>query len=327
MAFTPNFRKYLVIFLILGWMITLTYKYYFNKPLNSQRQIFRSTRMLMGTFWEVQSPDKKASEIVFNEVQRLELLLSKYQATSEISLLNRIGKLKVSPETFYIIKKSKEFWQTTDGAFDITVAPLIELWGFSSHQAKLPDNEEVKSVLKLIGSDKIILQENNSVVEFKLSGMKIDLGAIAKGFAIDCAIKKLKENKIKSCLINAGGQIYALGEKFSSSWKIAIKDPRQPGNLETLTLKDQSSSTSGDYQQYFQINNKRYCHIINPKTGYPVNSRINSVTVINKSGLNADALSTTIFILGTKEIKRLLIEFPDTKIYIKELDQEIKKIN
>jgi len=280
----------------------------------------------MGTFWEVTSPDKKASQIVFNEVNRLDQLLSKYNPRSEISILNRTGKLKVSSDTFYLIKKSKEFWQISDGAFDISVASLVDLWGFSDKKTKIPTDKEIQLTLALVGSDKIILQENNSMVEFKLPGMKIDLGAIAKGYALDCAVKKLKESKINSCLINAGGQVYALGEKFSSPWKIAIKNPRQPGNLEVLTLKDQSSSTSGDYQQYFQVNNKRYSHIINPKTGYPVDSKINSVTVIDKSGLNADALSTTIFILGTKEIKRLLTEFPDTKIYIKETDQVIKKL-
>lgn len=306
MAFTPKIRKYLIIFLILGWMITLTYKYYFNKSTNSHQQIFRNTRMLMGTFWEVQSPDKMASEIVFNEVDRLQLLLSKYQATSEISILNRTGKLKVSPDTFYIIKKSKEFFQITNGAFDVTVAPLVKLWGFSSHQGKLPNNEEIKSVLKLIGSDKIILQENDFVVEFKLSGMKIDLGAIAKGFAIDCAVKKLKEHKINNCLINAGGQVYALGEKFSKPWKIAVKNPRKLGTLETLELKDQSASTSGDYEQFFFQNKKRYCHIIDPKTGYPVDTQITSVTIIANDGLTADVISTSVFVLGKTKSEELL---------------------
>jgi len=316
MAFTPRIRKILVIFLILGWMVTLTYRYYFHKYINSHQQIFSNTRILMGTFWEVQSPDKRASEIVFNEVSRLDRLLSKYQAISEISTLNRTGKLKVSAETFYIIKKSKEFWKISDGAFDITVAPLVELWGFSDQKTRVPDESEIKSTLKLIGSDKIILQENNFMVEFTLPGMKIDLGAIAKGYAIDCAVKKLKAAKINSCLINAGGQVYALGTKFSLPWKIAVKNPRKSGILETLELKNQSASTSGDYEQFFFQNKKRYGHIIDPKTGYPVDRQITSVTVIAEDGLTADAVSTAIFVLGRIKSEELFKKLPELRAII-----------
>ena len=121
--------------------------------------------------------------------------------------------------------------------------------------------------------------------------MKIDLGGIAKGFALDCAIKKLKEHNINNCLINAGGQVYALGDKLGKPCKIAIKDPRQPGISGTLELNNQSVSTSGDYEQFFLKNGKRYCHIIDPKTGYPADTQIFSVTVIANDGLTADALS------------------------------------
>jgi len=107
----------------------------------------------------------------------------------------------------------------TSGAFDITVAPLVDLWGFTGHEARVPGNAEIKDTLKLVGSDKIILHENDNVIEFKSPGMKVDLGAIAKGYAVDCAVAKLKLAGIKSCLINAGGQIYALGDKSGSPWK------------------------------------------------------------------------------------------------------------
>lgn len=315
MAYSKKIRKYLLILLIAGWAITLAYKHFSLQI--PEKHLYHDNRILMGTFWEVTSPVKEASGIVFTEVARLEQLLSKYNPTSEISILNRTGKLKVSSDTFYIIKKSKEFYQLTDGAFDITIAPLVELWGFSNLKTKVPTTEEINSTLKIIGSDKIILHENDSMVEFKLPKMKIDLGGIAKGFALDCAIKKLKENKINSCLINAGGQVYALGNKFSSPWKIAIKNPRKPSVLETLELNNQSVSTSGDYEQFFLKDEKRYCHIINSKTGYPVNSGVTSVTIIDDSGLNADALSTAVFILGEDRVEMLKKKFPKTKFYIK----------
>jgi len=333
MAYSKKIRKYLLILLIAGWAITLAYKHFSLKT--PEKHLYHDNRILMGTFWEVTSPVKEASGIVFTEVARLEQLLSKYNPTSEISILNRTGKLKVSPDTFYVIKKSKEFYQLTDGAFDITVEPLVELWGFTplavpakagaglltgfpTQETKVPPTDEkIKFTLKMIGSDKIVLHENNFVVEFKLSEMKIDLGGIAKGFALDCAVKKLKKNNINNCLINAGGQVYALGNKFASPWKIAIKDPRKPGVSGTLELKNQSASTSGDYEQFFLKNGKRYCHIIDPKTGYPVNSGITSVTIIDDSSLNADALSTAVFISGEDGVEMLKNKFPETKFYIK----------
>ena len=128
-------------------------------------------------------------------------------------------------------------------------------------------------------------------------------------------IKELKKNNINNCLINAGGQVYALGNKFASPWKIAIKDPRKSSALETLELLNQSASTSGGYEQFFLKNGKRYCHIINPKTGYPVDSGIFSVTVIDNSALTADALSTAAFILGKEGVEMLMKKFPETEFF------------
>ena len=308
MAYSLKTRKYLLALLIIGWGAIFIYQVFGQLKLT--RHLYHDNRLLMGTFWEVTSTDRKAGTIVFSEAGRIEGLLSKYIESSEISRLNRAGKLKVSPDTFYIIKKSKEFWQLSDGAFDITVEPIVALWGFSNRQYLVPLDKEIRSVLKLIGSDKIILHEKNYVVEFKLPGMKIDLGGIAKGFALDCAVKKLKSNNINSCLINAGGQVYALGGKFGAPWKIAIKNPREPEISGTLELKNKSASTSGDYEQFFFKAGRRYCHIINPKTGYPADSRLVSVTVITDEGLTADALSTAIFVLGKEKGEKLLEKFP-----------------
>jgi thiamine biosynthesis lipoprotein len=322
MAFTPKVRGYLVVFLIIGWVASLGYFAFSsrkqNHPLKKTSRLYRDNRLLMGTFWEIVSTDKRAGAIVFAEARRIENLLSKYLPDSEVSRLNRAGKLKVSPDTFYIIKKSKEFWQVTGGAFDITIAPLVDLWGFTSRQHNLPGENSIKAALELVGSDKIILHEKDNMVEFKLPGMKIDLGAIAKGFAVDCAVKLLKDNNIDNCLINAGGQVYALGEGPKGKWKVAVQNPRKPGISRPLELKDQSASTSGDYEQFFLKDGKRYCHIINPKTGQAINSGIVSVTIVDRSGLNADALSTAVFILGEEGLKMLKNKFPETRFYIKQ---------
>jgi thiamine biosynthesis lipoprotein len=270
----------------------------------------------MGTFIEVTSPYKEAADIVFSEIKRIEGLLSKYKEDSEVSRLNRTGQLKVSPETFYIIKKAKEFWEVSDGAFDITVAPLLDLWGFTDKQYVIPEDKKIKNTLDIIGSDKIILNESDNTVKFKHYGMKIDLGGIAKGFALDCAVRKLKEAAIFSCLINAGGQVYALGDKFGKSWRVAIKDPRSNKFAGYLELKDSSTSTSGDYEQYFIREKKRYSHILSPKTGYPANSGLASVTLIAQDALTADALSTAIFVLGKEKGEELKKRIPDIEVRI-----------
>ena len=320
MAFSAKIRRYLIAFLILGWGITLIYYILRTNPpkyLLKTKQLYRDNRLLMGTIWEITSPDKQAGEIVFSEAGRIERLLSKYIASSEISQLNRLGKLKVSAETFYIIKKSQEFYHLCQGAFDITVAPLIDLWGFTNQKFQVPGDDQIQAVLKRVGNDKIILHEKDNVVEFRIPGMKIDLGAVAKGFAIDCAVKKLKEKNINSCLINAGGQVYALGDKFGQNWKIAIRRANKPEITGSFELKNKSASTSGNYEQFFFKDGRRYCHIIDPRTGYPAESGITSVTVLAEQGLVADVLSTSIFVLGKRDVQEILKKFPgtSTKIY------------
>jgi thiamine biosynthesis lipoprotein len=192
----------------------------------------------------------------------------------------------------------------------------MDLWGFTDRRFSVPSKEKIKNVLSITGFDKIILHPEDNVVKFMFSGMKLDLGAIAKGYALDRAVKKLKENNIHSCLINAGGQVYCLGERLGEPWKIAIKDPRSQDVGGPLKLKNQSVATSGDYEQYFMHRNKRYAHILNPKTGYPVDSGVVSVTVIAPDGLTADALSTSIFVLGKEKGLKLAQQFQDVQVKV-----------
>ena len=338
--------KYLVIFSVLCFLFSVLYGC--QSP-----HLYKDIQVMMGTFVEVVSPYKEAPSIVFDEIKRVENLLSKYKEDSDVAKLNKLGELKVSPDTFYVLQKAKEFWQASDGEFDITVGPLMDLWGFTDKKYRLPKKEEIEKTLKVVGFDKIIfnlvVQESikhfpiplrkslkaiadhayggsrqrregdfldDNVVKFKLSGMKIDLGGIAKGYAVDCAVKRLKEHGIKSCLINAGGQIYCLGDKFGKPWNIAVRGPRNKGFWGYLKLKDKAVATSGDYEQYFLKGNKRYSHILNPKTGYPANSGVISVTVIAPNGLTADALTTSIFVLGKDKGSTLAKKFTDVKVEI-----------
>jgi len=327
--YTSKVRKYLSVALVIGWVCTIAY--FLIRPRVTQGKLYQDKRVMMGTFVEVISPQQKATEIVFNEITRIENLLSKYKPDSEVSRLNKLGALKVSPETFFIINKSKEFYLLSDGAFDITIAPLMDLWGFTdrpqghglasdsqSHRRfSVPSEGKIKEALKLVGTDKIILRDSDNMIQFKLPGMKIDLGAIAKGYALDCAVNKLRGEGVTSCLINTGGQIYCLGDKFGKPWNIALQNPVKAGRfIDYLKLKDKAVATSGDYEQYFLKGSKRYGHIFNPKTGYPAESRVSSVTVIAQDSLTADALSTSIFVLGKVKGELLAAKFKGLKTEI-----------
>lgn len=330
--YSKAIRKYIVISLVLGWAITFAYyslrsKISRNTPnLTHQNEstlknkLYREKRLAMGTFVEIISPDKRSFKIAFAEIGRIDKLLSKYNRESEISKLNYDGFIKASPETFFIVKKSIELYKNTNGAFDITIEPLMRLWGFTNKDYRIPEKEEIIKTLTLIGSEKIILDDTNQLIKFRLPGMQIDLGAIAKGYALDCAVKKLRAAGITSCLINAGGQIYCLGECFSKPWSIGIRSPNKRIIAGSLKLKDKSVSTSGSYEQYFLKGNRRYGHILNPKTGYPADTDISSITVIAEDGLTADALSTAIFVLGKREGMKISSQFKDVQIKIIDID-------
>ncbi|OQB10717.1 MAG: Thiamine biosynthesis lipoprotein ApbE precursor [Candidatus Omnitrophica bacterium ADurb.Bin205] len=291
--------------------------FYFIRNNSPQQVFYREKRVILGTFVEVTSDDIRAHDIVFNELSRVERLLSKYDPQSEVSRLNQSGKLRVSPETFYVISKAKEFCAQTNGAFDITIGPLMDLWGFTSRKYLLPSGEEIRQALRLVGCDKIILRAKDNMIQFKTRGVKIDLGGIAKGYAVDCAVKKLKEAKIDSCLINAGGQIYCLGGKSSQPWKIAIRDSRErSGVAGYLNLKDKAVATSGNYEQSFKGDKKYYGHIFDPKTGYPKESDIYSSTVIADDSLTADCIATAVFVLGKEEGELMALRFNGIELII-----------
>ena len=273
------------------------------------QKLYKESKILMGTVIEITSPDKRATAVAFKEIARLDNLLSKYKENSDIWQLNKFGKFTVSQDTIYVVNKARQFWRETAGAFDITVGPLLEIWGFKDKEYRIPTQEEINQTLKLVGTDKIIIDEANSTIEFKVENMAIDLGGIAKGYAVDKAVEKLKEVGIKDALINAGGDIFCLGEKYSGQWQIAIKDPRREGIIEDLRLRDKAIATSGDYEAYFIVNESHFAHIINPQTGYPCESGVISVSVVADDCLTADALATSVFILGKDKGEQLAKRF------------------
>ena len=273
----------------------------------------------MNTFVEIKvvSADKlkaqKAINLAFDKIKEIEYLMNKFDSNSELSKLNTSSKnkpIEISDELFYCIKSSLEFSKLTDGAFDITIEPLVKLWREVGDRQVFPSDAEIKGALSDIGYSNIKLDTKNQSIVFSNSEIKIDLGGIAKGYAVDEAIEVLKREEISQALVNIGGNIYCLGESDRSEyWNLGLQDPAAKDKIiGTIKLKDKATSTSGSYERFFLIKEKSFSHIINPKTGLPSEDLL-SVTVIANSAIEADALSTAIFVLGKEKgaelIKRL----------------------
>lgn len=231
--------------------------------------------------------------------------------------------VKLAPQLADILT----FLQTkTDNEIDVSIAPLVDVWQLARDKKTLPAQSELDVALTHVGKNKYIFAADTQTLRYNTQGVKLDLGAVAKGYAVDAAAAVLKKNKaISGALINAGGNIKAIGNKPDNTpWRIAIQHPRANGNfLGTLLLSDgQAAATSGDYQRYYEFNGVRYHHILNPKDGQPMRLH-QSVTVISTSALEADYYSTLFFLLPTSEIKARLQNEPALATVVVEANGDI----
>ena len=270
---------------------------------------------------------KQVTGKAFAEIRRIEGLTDRFAepgtpayAASDVCRINeQAGKkqVTVSDDIFAMLELSQKYYTLTKGAFDVTIGPLMDIWGFGNPDPKVPGTEILKSALLLVNNKDMVLDKQNQTVFLKRPGMVIDLGGIAKGYATQKAAEILAEDGIDGALINAGGNIRVLGRKDKKTpWKIGIQDPRDASRLiGILDLEDASCVTSGDYNRYFLVEQIRYHHIISPVTGYPAGENI-SVTVITKDAAVADILSTALFILNPQEALRLAEELQDTEVFI-----------
>ena len=236
------------------------------------------------------------------EIERLNDLLSIGLEESEISRVNREGSAQVSPETAAMIREALTLYEETGGAFDITVYPLMELWGFVSKNYHVPSGEELAETMKLIGASRVTLDEENCLVTLD-EGQAIDLGGIAKGYASQRLMEILSRHGIRSAIVSLGGNIQCLGTKPDGSpWRIGVKDPFNPntGYAAIVKVVDKAVITSGGYERYFvdEESGKTYRHIIDPSTGYPAESGLSSVSIVTADGMLGDGLSTALYILG-----------------------------
>ncbi len=243
---------------------------------------------------------RSAVQAGFREISRIEDIMSAYKPNSELCSLNKAGEQEISRELLYVINKARYASELSNGAFDITCKPLIDLWHNARKTNEVPDTQNILNTLSLVEYRNILTKNNN--VKFNKAGMKIDLGALAKGYAVDMAMELIKSYDIKGALVDAGGDIRAIGKREDGKlWEIGIKHPRERNRIIGLVnLENSAVATSGDYERFFMLNGRRYSHIIDPRTGYPADNQIVSVSVLSSNCLTCDSLATAITVLGEK---------------------------
>jgi len=287
--------------------------------------LYKRTYILMGTFVQItltQQKEKLVDETA-KKMQVWEDELSVFKKESEIKKINSLGKdelKRVSRNAYEVIKESIYYSELTDGTFDITVSPLLKLWEFEGGELKaIPRQEEIDEALQSVGWENIILTPGGKV-GFKKDGMSINLGGIAKGYIVDKAAEYLKRKRVKSAIINAGGDIYCFGKKDNGQpWSIGIQHPRNKKEvIGTLTLTDKAVVTSGDYEKFLILQGKRFSHIIDPRNGYPADNHIVQVTIVADTCIEADALATALMVMGKEKGLKLIEKLPNTEAVITE---------
>lgn len=260
--------------------------------------------------------NEKNVDKAFNEIKRIDNLLNVYNEKSEIFKINENasnGFVSATDEVYSLLKDAVSLTEKTNGAFDVTLHPVISLWGIGTENAKVPEDYEIKEALLKTGVQNIEFDDEKKAVKFKKDGMGINLGAFAKGYASDKAVDVLKKSGVKNAVLDLGGNVCTLGKRplsftdalrhksFYRPFTVGIQNPgknRGEPIEKIIASEDLFIITSGSYERYFEKDGKRYHHIIDPKTGYPAESNIKSATVVTKNGALGDALSTASFILG-----------------------------
>ena len=306
----PGKKKIYIFFFV--FLLIIAGFYIFRRAeqeinLYSQAEFFMDTvvSIKIGEDPAVEKAVNKAFEVMKKEAIRL----NRYKEDSVIYKINYSdGKtINIERDIFLLLKKAKKYQELSGGAFDISIAPLVDLWGFGKEKQRVPEDYEIKEILPLIDSNKLLLQKEYEQYRVYLpSEMSLDLGAIAKGYIIDKGVESLIKSGYDSFYINAGGNIRVNGEKSPGrSWHIGIRDPATPASILTeyiTALKKGSLATSGDYERFFESEGKRYSHLLNPRTGYQERS-LRSATIYAPTALQADILSTAVFIKGWEEGK------------------------
>lgn len=311
-------KKRTSISIFIGFLLVLLMVSCSKKPVEPQAE----SLLMLGTVCRItiyDHPSEKAFSAAFARIKEIEDKMSLHKDSSEIALVNAkagLEPVKVSEDTFDVIQEALKVAQFSGGAFDPTIGPIVQAWDIGGAQPRKPSQEEIDGLLPLIGYERLVLDEQNRTVFLKDPGMVLDLGGIAKGYAADEVARVLREQGVQSAIVNLGGNVLTLGKKPDGSlWKIGVQDPEADrGNfIMIVSLDDTSLVTSGPYERFLEVDGKVYHHILDTKTGYPVDTDFTSVSILTHSSFIADALSTTVFALGYEKGMALINSMDDVE--------------
>lgn len=319
-----NFKRILAFFLSALCLLTCVSGCKVQPEL-TEEEIYALNTVINFTIYE---DNKEALDKAKNEIKRLENLLSVTKEDSDIYKINTNPdtSVRVSEDTFSLIKTSVGVSENVSGVFDITVYPAVRLWGFTTSEYKVPDESELNIVQKNIDYKKIEIEEESKSIKVP-KGTNLDLGGIAKGYVADKAAEVLVSCGVTSALLNFGGNVKLIGSKpDGSDFKIGIKAPFSDGYYGILTAHNTTISTAGGYERYFEENGKRFHHILNPFTASPAESDIISSTVVGEKGEICDALATSVFVGGSNSLAKIsefyseygFIALTENAVYISE---------
>ena len=296
----------------------------------------------MGTYYFIEVIDvpvelniKNIELEIKNTLKKANKILSNWDKDSEISIINKTDKttaIKISDELNEVFKTAKEINAKSNGFFDLTLDPIIELWGFgykSKQMQIIPKDNQIKNILSLIGQKSFLNMnfDNNELIK-KNKDIKINLSSIGKGYGIDLIGKKLDQLGINNYIINIGGDILTKGyNSKKENWVIGIENPNLKEKLikEIVNISNKGLATSGDYKNFFTKDGKRYSHIINPKTGKPIKHSTKSVTVIHENSMKADGWATAFLALGSLEGLKIADKEKIAVLFIDEIDNKLIK--
>ena len=297
-----NKKKYiLILFIIISLFI-------FSGCSNNDEELpqAESSAFMMDTLIKMRAHGENAELAVDQSMERIkeiEDIMSKTIENSEVYKINNNSgqKVNISEDTELVLEKSLYYAELTEGKFDPTVGRLVDLWGIGTENARVPSEEELNEALNYVGYNKLHLYENQAMVN---KGVELDLGGIAKGYAADEVRRITENNNIASAFVNLGGNVLVIGRKVDGTkWRVGIQDPRQGrGNvMAIIECEDKTIVTSGNYERYFEKDGTIYHHILDPATGYPAQTGLLSVSIISENSFDADALSTSVFIMGLEK--------------------------
>jgi FAD:protein FMN transferase len=278
---------------------------------------YRDARLLMGTLCEIEiyhrdaAAARRALTAALDEMQRVDRLLTNYDAASELSVMNREagrGPSRVSPELFSFVQECARYAADSEHAFDPTVGPLVRAWGFFTPQPERPADATIAAARARTGFDKVRLDPAARTVAFATEGMEIDPGGIGKGYAVDRAVRVLREHGVPAALVSAGGStIFGLGHPPDRrSWRVAVRNPaREDHPFAIVALTDNALSTSGTSEKFVERAGRRYSHLFNPRTGEPVENMCQA-SVIAPAAMDSDALTKPAFVLDRDAVARIL---------------------